>query len=66
MAVSGSLSNDAGLMTEFSYTDEGSEVNNFGMLSFHVTSKTFGASGSPDKPDNGIDFSNVRLEVLEP
>ena len=64
LVVAGSLSNESGPMTSFSYVDEGSEVNNIGMLSFHVNSKTFGSSGSPDKPDNGIDFSNVRVEVL--
>jgi len=64
MAVYGAMSNEAGLMTEFSHFDEGSKVNNFGMLAFHVNSKTFGSASSPDKPDNGVEFSNVRLEVL--
>ncbi len=64
LVISGSLSNESGPMTSFSYVDEGSAVNNIGMLSFHVNSKTFGSSGSPDKPDNGIDFNNVKVEVL--
>ena len=48
----------------FSTIDEGSTVNFFGMLAFHVNSKAFGSANSPDQPDNGIDFSSVRLEVL--
>lgn len=64
LVIAAELSNEDGIMTTLSYVDEGSEVNNIGMLSFHVNSKTFGSSGSPDKPDNGIDFSNVRVEVL--
>ncbi len=62
--ISGSLSTGGEVLTEFSQFDEGSDVNNFGMLAFHVNSKTFGTSKKADTPDNGLDFSNVRLEVL--
>lgn len=64
LKISAVMANEAGVMTKFSHFDEGSKVNNFGMFSFHINSKTFGASSSPDKPDNGADFSNVRLEIL--
>jgi len=63
--IEGSLSQDGALLTEFSHIDEGSDVNTIGMLAFHVNSNTFGSSKEPDTPDNGIDFSNVRLDVLE-
>lgn len=63
--VAGSLSQGNKLLTEFSVMDEGSDVNNFGMLAFHVNSKTFGSSKKKDTPDNGIDFSNVKIEVLQ-
>lgn len=62
--VSGSLSQGETLLSEFSVVDEGSESNNFGMLAFHVNSKTFGSSKKKDTPDNGIDFSRVKVEVL--
>ncbi len=63
--ISGSLSQDGEGLTEFSFVDEESEVNQFGMLAFHVNSKTFGSSKKPGEPDNGLDFSAVRLEVVE-
>jgi hypothetical protein len=34
------------------------------MLSFHVNSKTFGSSSTVDEPDNGVTFSNVKVEVV--
>ena len=63
--VSGSLRQGGKLVTEFSHVDAGSVVNNFGMLAFHVNSKTFGSSKKKDTPDNGIDFSNVKVEILK-
>ena len=35
---------------------------NIGMLGFHVNSNTFGSSSSAGEPDNGIDFSNIKIE----
>jgi hypothetical protein len=34
----------------------------FGMLAFLVRGDVFGGSNVPNEPDNGIDFSNVRIE----
>lgn len=62
--ISGSLSQDSNILSEFSMVDEGSDINNLGMLAFHVNSKTFGSSKKKDTPDNGLDFKNVRVEVL--
>lgn len=64
LVLSASLSNQDGKMTSFSFEDEQSNVNHFGMLAFHVNSKTFGSSSAPDKADNGIEFSHVKLEVI--
>ena len=62
--LSGLLSEEGKVLSTFSIMDEGSDVNNFGMLAFHVNSKTFGSSKKKDEPDNGLDFSNVKVEVL--
>lgn len=63
--ITGTLSQDGKLLSEFSHTDAGSDVNNFGMLAFHVNSKTFGSSKKKDEPDNGLDFTNVKIEVMD-
>ncbi len=62
--ISGSLSQEGRVLSEFSHTDESSDTNNFGMLAFHVNSKTFGSSKKPETPDNGLDFSQVKVEVM--
>ena len=62
--IYGALSHDGKILSEYSFTDEGSEINNFGMLAFHVNSKTFGSSKKADTPDNGLDFTNIKLEVM--
>lgn len=63
--ITGALAQDGTTLTEFTTVDEGSDVNTFGMLGFHVNSKTFGSSKAPGEADNGIDFTNVKIEVLE-
>lgn len=35
---------------------------NFGMLAFWVNSNLFGISSTPDAANNGIDFSNIKIE----
>jgi hypothetical protein len=37
---------------------------NFGMLAFWANSNIFGTSATPGEANNGIDFSNVRIEVI--
>ena len=64
LEISSELSNEDGVITNFSHLDPDSIVNNFGMMAFHVNSKTFGYSSSPGETDNGIEFSNVKLEIL--
>ncbi len=38
------------------------DSDSFGMLAFWANSNIFGSSATPGTPDNGIDFSNVRVE----
>jgi len=42
------------------------DSNVISMLGFHVNSRRFGTSNSPDTPDNGIDFSNIMIETSIP
>ena len=50
-----------------SYTNTDSfDSDSFDMLGFHVNSNTFGSTSSKDVPDNGIDFSNIKIEFLVP
>jgi hypothetical protein len=37
---------------------------NIGMLAFWANSNIFGASATPGEANNGIDFSNVRIEFI--
>jgi len=64
LEISASLSQSGNVLSEFTMIDDASDWNNFGMLAFHVNSKTFGSSKQPNTPDNGIDFSQVKVEVL--
>lgn len=64
IVISGSLSQDGKVLSEFSITDAEGDLSALGMLAFHVNSKTFGSSKKKDTPDNGIDFKNVKVEVL--
>ncbi len=36
----------------------------FGFLGFHANSNKFGSSNSAGDPDNGLDFSNIKVEFL--
>ncbi len=62
--IAGTLRSGDQDLSHFSTLDAGGDADTFGMLAFHVNSKTFGTSKKPDTPDNGIDFTNVRVEVL--
>jgi len=46
----------------YTNTDE-FDSDKFSFLGFHVNSSTFGSSSSAGDPDNGIDFSNIKIEV---
>lgn len=38
----------------------------YSFFGIHVNSRTFGSSNSAGEPDNGIDFSNIRIETIVP
>lgn len=61
--VSSSLSQGEKMLTSHTETDDSSIANNFGMIAFHATSNAFGTSKTADEEDNGIDFSNVTIEL---
>lgn len=60
--LSYSLSDPTGVIASFSATDDSGTLENVAMLGFHANSNTFGSSSSAGDPDNGIDFSNIRIE----
>jgi hypothetical protein len=56
MELTGTLGDASHTVTDvFDSTD-------FGMIGFWANSNTFGSSSSPGAADNGIDFSNIRIE----
>jgi hypothetical protein len=46
-----------------SVTDE-FDSDEFGLLAFWANSNNFGSSNAPNTPDNGIDFTNVKIEFI--
>jgi hypothetical protein len=62
LSLTGGLHQGAALLSTYTGTDTNRIVSTFGMLAFHVTSATFGGAAGTPHPDNGIDFSNVKVE----
>jgi hypothetical protein len=60
--LSGWLYQGDNLLTTYTATDSSGIVTNFGMLAFHANSSTFGSSATPYTANNGIDFTNIRIE----
>jgi hypothetical protein len=58
MELTGTLGTASHTVTDTFDSDE------FGMLAFWANSNIFGSSNSPNTADNGIDFSNVRIEFI--
>lgn len=61
--ITATLSQGGALLSSHTETNQFTLVTTFGMLGFHVNSRTFGSVNTPGSPDNGIDFSNVVVEV---
>ena len=56
-----------GMLNGISYTNTDTfDSDMFGMLGFHANSNTFGSSNAVGEADNGIDFSNIKIEFLVP
>jgi hypothetical protein len=66
MDIFGSLLLGATLLTSHTETDTSNIANHFGMLGFWANSNTFGSSNTVGNPDNGITFSNIKVEVVTP
>lgn len=62
--IMASLSQGDTVMTSFSVTDSASTVTSFGALAFWANSNAFGSSATPNTVNNGIDFSNIKVEIL--
>ncbi len=59
-----SLSQGGNLLASHTQSDSTGIANHFGMLAFWANSATFGSSATPNTPDNGIDFSNITIELI--
>jgi hypothetical protein len=59
MTVTGTLGS-----ATFSVIDPTFDSANVGMLAFWANSNVFGSSSTANTADNGIDFSNVKVEFL--
>ena len=57
------MSDSTGTLTSFATSDDSGTLTTVGMFGFHANSRTFGSTNSRGEPDNGLDFSNVRIEV---
>ena len=64
MQLDFSLSNATGVLSSYSDTDDSLTADTFSFFGVHVNSGVFGSSNSAGDPDNGIDFTNVTIEVI--
>ena len=62
--LTGSISQGASLLSTFTASDATASTTSFGMLGFHANSNTFGSSNTVNAADNGIDFSNIRIDFI--
>jgi len=62
MDIFGSLSQGSSLLTSHSLSDASGIVNNFGLVGVWVNSNLMGSSANIGEANNGIDFTNVKIE----
>ncbi len=62
--LTGSLSNASVLLSTFTTSDTSPTATTLDLLAFHANSNTFGSANTVDTPNNGIDFSNITIEVV--
>ncbi|MDZ4657555.1 MAG: PEP-CTERM sorting domain-containing protein [Bythopirellula sp.] len=60
--ITGSLSQGNTELSSYTATDASGIASTFGMLAFHVTSNVFGSVNTVNTPNNGIDFTNIKIE----
>lgn len=62
----GSLSDGSGLLSSAVVSDATVGNSSFDMLGFHANSGMMGSSNAVNTPNNGIDFSNIKIEFIVP
>ncbi len=60
--LSGSLTQGTNLLSAWSVSDASGIVSTIGAIGFHVNANIFGSSSTVGQPDNGIDFTNIKIE----
>jgi len=53
-----------GQQASFTASDSSSIANHFGLLAFYAVGNAFGSINTPGEADNGIDFTNIKVEVI--
>jgi hypothetical protein len=63
LELSGSLSDSSGVLSSFTTTDASPSATTFDMLGFHAITNAFGNNTTAGDPNNGINFSNITIDV---
>ena len=63
--LTATLFQGASQLTTHTATDSSASTTTFGLLGFHANANTFGSSATPNTADDGIYFSNIKIEVLQ-
>jgi hypothetical protein len=61
--LTGSLSQGATLLSTFTTSDSTPSTSTFDLLAFHANASVFGSSNVVGAANNGIDFSNIKIEL---
>jgi hypothetical protein len=61
--LTGSLRDSSGVLSIFTSSDSSPSTSTFDMLGFHVNANIFGTANTVNTANNGIDFSNITIEV---
>ncbi len=62
--LTGSLYGGATQLSTWTASDDSGIVSSFDVLAFQVGSSTFGSSGTPGDANNGIDFTNIKINYV--
>ncbi|HEX3599239.1 MAG TPA: hypothetical protein VHU84_03800, partial [Lacipirellulaceae bacterium] len=61
--LTGSLSDASGVLSTFTSSDTTPSTSTFDLIGFHVNASIFGSSNTVNTANNGIDFSNIKIEL---
>lgn len=64
--ILGSMSQNGNLMDSHTVSDVSGIANNFGMFGIWANGSAFGSSNVAGEADNGLDFSNIKVELIVP